>query len=131
MKYIIIIAFTSISLISLASSKKGEKLIAKNAKVEKAGDGFIFTEGPAVAPDGRVYFTDQPNDRIHIWDENDTLQAVWQRWELLLSRRFSGAFPPQKDRELELLTAALVCRDVKDFLITLRSELFLQSFLNT
>ena len=28
--------------------------------------GFGFTEGPAVAKDGRVYFTDQPNDRIYI-----------------------------------------------------------------
>lgn len=31
-------------------------------------DGFTFTEGPATAPDGDVYFTDQPNDRILRWD---------------------------------------------------------------
>jgi gluconolactonase len=31
-------------------------------------DGFSFTEGPAVDADGNVYFTDQPNDRIHKWD---------------------------------------------------------------
>ncbi len=44
-------------------------LVAAHAEVEKAGSGFLFTEGPAVAADGRVFFTDQPNDRIHIWDE--------------------------------------------------------------
>jgi gluconolactonase len=31
-------------------------------------DGFSFTEGPAVDQDGNVYFTDQPNDKIHKWD---------------------------------------------------------------
>lgn len=56
---------------SNATSKQDKGLISKNATVQKAGDGFIFTEGPAVAPDGRVYFTDQPNDRIHIWDEKE------------------------------------------------------------
>jgi len=31
-------------------------------------DGFSFTEGPAVDRHGNVFFTDQPNDRIHRWD---------------------------------------------------------------
>jgi len=44
-------------------------VIAKNAKIKMVGSGFGFTEGPAVAPDGRIFFTDQPNDRIYIWDE--------------------------------------------------------------
>lgn len=30
--------------------------------------GFSFTEGPAVDADGNVYFTDQPNNKIHKWD---------------------------------------------------------------
>ena len=55
--------------LGLFSNGQSQKLIANKAEVENAGTGFIFTEGPAVAPDGRVYFTDQPNDRIHIWDE--------------------------------------------------------------
>lgn len=31
-------------------------------------DGFTFTEGPAVGPDGNVYFSDIPNQRIHKYD---------------------------------------------------------------
>lgn len=54
----------------IASGQKGEQgLIAKGAKIEQAGSGYTFTEGPATAPDGKVYFTDQPNDRIYVWDE--------------------------------------------------------------
>ena len=44
-------------------------LTAKGAQVQKAGSGYAFTEGPSVARDGRVFFTDQPNDRIYVWDE--------------------------------------------------------------
>lgn len=65
---IILFAFAVSAILAFCPAQK-ENIIAKNAKVEMAGSGFSFTEGPAVAPDGRVYFTDQPNDRIHIWDE--------------------------------------------------------------
>ena len=46
-----------------------DQLVAKGAKPEKAGTGYSFTEGASVAPDGRVFFTDQPNDKIYRWDE--------------------------------------------------------------
>lgn len=42
-------------------------VIAPDAKLEKLAGGFQFTEGPAADPDGNVYFTDQPNDRIVKW----------------------------------------------------------------
>ncbi|KAA3436282.1 SMP-30/gluconolactonase/LRE family protein [Rufibacter hautae] len=42
-------------------------IVAKGAQVEKLGDGYSFTEGPAVDREGNVYFTDQPNNRIHKW----------------------------------------------------------------
>lgn len=61
----------AVLILTAASPKKKDNIIAKNAKVEMAATGFDFTEGPAVAPDGRVYFSDQPNDRIHIWDEKE------------------------------------------------------------
>jgi gluconolactonase len=37
------------------------------ADVKLVGDGYKFTEGPTVDPEGNVYFTDQPNDRIVKW----------------------------------------------------------------
>ncbi len=60
----------------MAGTKKRSSLIASNAKIEKVAGGFQFTEGPAVAPDGKVYFVDQPNDRIHVWDENKGV-SLW------------------------------------------------------
>lgn len=45
------------------------KIISEGSVIVKAGTGFGFTEGPAVAKDGRVFFTDQPNDKIYCWNE--------------------------------------------------------------
>lgn len=56
-------------------------IIAKGAKVTKAGGGYKFTEGPAVAPDGRVFFTDQPNDKIDVWSENGAIATFMQPCE--------------------------------------------------
>ena len=47
--------------------------IATDAKVVKLAGGFKFTEGPAPDAEGNVYFTDQPNDRIHIWNTEGKL----------------------------------------------------------
>ena len=59
---------------SLAFGQETEsKTPAKNptgvslGEAKLAGDGFKFTEGPTVDPEGNVYFTDQPNDRIVLW----------------------------------------------------------------
>lgn len=41
---------------------------APGAELKLVADGYKFTEGPAVDPDGNVYFTDQPNDRILKWN---------------------------------------------------------------
>ncbi|MEM8783637.1 MAG: SMP-30/gluconolactonase/LRE family protein [Planctomycetota bacterium] len=36
--------------------------------VETVAEGFRFTEGPALAPDGSIWFTDIPNHAIHRFD---------------------------------------------------------------
>jgi len=43
-------------------------VVPKGEKVRKLADGFRFTEGPAEAGDGRIYFSDIPNEKIHIFD---------------------------------------------------------------
>lgn len=51
-------------------------IIAPGAKVEKLADGFKFTEGPAVDAEGNVFFTDQPNNKIHKWSIDGKL-STW------------------------------------------------------
>jgi len=52
--------------------------VAPGAKVEKLADGFKFTEGPAADAEGSVYFTDQPNDRIHKWSVDGKLTTFME-----------------------------------------------------
>ena len=49
-------------------SEGAPSILSDNSKVEKIADGFRFVEGPATGPDGRLYFSDIPNNRIHVYD---------------------------------------------------------------
>jgi gluconolactonase len=63
-----------IELVALKTSEdKRAGIIAPGAEVEKLADGFKFTEGPAVDTQGNVFFTDQPNNRIHKWSVDGRL----------------------------------------------------------
>ncbi len=53
------------------TAKKG--IIAPGVKVKKLAGDFKFTEGPAVDAQGNVFFTDQPNNRIHKWSVDGIL----------------------------------------------------------
>jgi gluconolactonase len=64
-----------------------KSIVAKDAKIQKIATDFVFTEGPAVAPDGRVFFTDQPNDKIHIWDEKNGISLYLEG-----TRRSNGLY---------------------------------------
>ena len=46
-----------------------------DGNVKQVATGFEFTEGPAVASNGDIYFTDIPNNRIHIWSANGQLST--------------------------------------------------------
>lgn len=82
------------------------QLFAPGEKVVRAGTGYAFTEGPSAAPDGSVFFTDQPNDKIEIWHENGSISAYTQH-----SERSNGTYFNKKG---ELISCAdlhnrLVC----------------------
>jgi gluconolactonase len=60
--------FTLLILLILPTSLAHAQLpIRQGAQLKLVGDGYKFTEGPAVDPNGDVYFTDQPNNRILKW----------------------------------------------------------------
>ncbi len=52
------------------ASKEAEPfdVVKKGATLQLLADDFEFTEGPAMDPNGNIYFTDQPNDKIWKWD---------------------------------------------------------------
>lgn len=77
----------------------GTNLLADGAKVEVLGEGYSFTEGPAVDRDGNVYFTDQPNDRIVKYNAADGTLTDW----LKPSGRSNGTY---FDRDGNLLACA-------------------------
>lgn len=58
-----------------ASGQKKHGLTAPGAGLVKLAGGFGFTEGPAADSQGNVYFTDQPNNKIHIWTINGKLET--------------------------------------------------------
>ena len=61
----------SLFLNCFSQSEKKESIIAPNANLEliQSDYKFSFTEGPSVDKKGRVYFSDQPENKIYIWDE--------------------------------------------------------------
>ncbi|QRX62942.1 SMP-30/gluconolactonase/LRE family protein [Dysgonomonadaceae bacterium zrk40] len=63
-------------LLTTALTAQECDIVAEGVVPQKAGTGYAFTEGPAVAKDGSVYFTDQPNDRIYRWDEQEGI-SLW------------------------------------------------------
>lgn len=86
-------------------------IIADGASLEKISGDYSFTEGPAVAPNGDVYFTDQPNDRIVRWDADKNTLEDW----LKPAGRSNGTF---FDASGNLIT----CADEKNELWSIASD---------
>ena len=64
-----LLLFGTFLLSILSIFAQNDQLYNQSDKVTKVAGGYKFTEGPAVAPDGRVFFTDQPNNKIFVWNE--------------------------------------------------------------
>ena len=95
--------FPALFAMSIASLADDSGLLAEGAKIEVLGEGYSFTEGPAADPDGNVYFTDQPNDRIVKYTAADGTFSDW----LKPAGRSNGIYFDQAGN-------LLVCADEKN-----------------
>jgi gluconolactonase len=77
-KHYLLLTAILVSNIALAQIEDKKGIIAKDAELVKVQDGFSFTEGPAVNRFGDVYFTDQPNNRIHVWNAISNQVSVFK-----------------------------------------------------
>lgn len=87
------------SVIVHLSCSREKSLIAEGAELTLVSDIFSFTEGPATAADGDVYFTDQPNNRIYRWDASENTVHIFME----PSGRANGLYWDEQGR---LLAAA-------------------------
>lgn len=72
----------SSSLLAQQNAGKGLdsiSVVAPGATLRKVSDQFTFTEGPAVNKKGDIYFTDQPNDKIWIYDTDGKLSLYMDK----------------------------------------------------
>ncbi len=67
------ITFLFLSLTAASLPAQESPVIANGAELTLISDQFSFTEGPATDADGNVYFTDQPNNDIWIYNTNGEL----------------------------------------------------------
>ena len=53
-----------------------DRLIARDAAIEKLGEGFTWSEGPVWVPEGRyLLFSDVPANRIYRWAEGEGISV--------------------------------------------------------
>ena len=64
---IVVSLVVGLLLASIKPSAQVRSLVAPGSTVERIATGFGFLEGPAADPDGNLYFSDIPRDRIHCW----------------------------------------------------------------
>lgn len=88
-----IAALLLLSLSVQAQSDSLQSLVADNAQVTLVSGQFSFTEGPARDKKGNVYFTDQPNDRIWIYNTKGRLTEFASK-----SGRSNGLYIDKKGR---------------------------------
>ncbi|MGN7724132.1 SMP-30/gluconolactonase/LRE family protein [Chitinophaga sp. 22620] len=88
-----IAALLLLSLSVQAQSDSLQSLVADNAQVTLVSGQFSFTEGPARDKKGNVYFTDQPNDRIWVYNTKGRLTELTSQ-----SGRSNGLYVDKKGR---------------------------------
>ena len=66
-----------ILIFGVTSCSSQKELIKEGQELQLISNEFEFTEGPASDAEGNVYFTDQPNNRIHKWSVEDGAVSVF------------------------------------------------------
>lgn len=54
------------------------KVVSPEATFRKLGEGYKFTEGPALAKDGSIYFNDIPNERTHQYEPGSGAITIYR-----------------------------------------------------
>lgn len=75
---LIVAAALLLSFLDSPSLAAEEGVVLPGAEVQKLAGEYSFTEGPVADPDGNVYFTDQPNDRIMKWNTSGEVTTFMQ-----------------------------------------------------
>jgi gluconolactonase len=103
-------ALTAIFFAYQAQSQEMNRgnVVAKNATLVKVGEGYSFTEGPAVHRTGDVYFTDQPNDKIYKWSATKNDVTLFQEG----TKRSNGMYFDRND-------VLISCADLENQLIAI------------
>lgn len=69
--------FLNVLVLLLLSCTSGKKIPFSEGAPKLISNEFEFTEGPASDREGNVYFTDQPNNKIHKWNVKDNSVSVF------------------------------------------------------
>lgn len=63
----------------VAGQSPALRVVVPGAELKKLTAQFAFSEGPAVNKMGDIYFTDQPNDKIWLYDRNGKLSLFMDK----------------------------------------------------
>lgn len=78
-KNVFITAAVSVVLAGCTTFNRNSSLVSDGSKPTKISGKFTFTEGPAADQYGNIYFTDQPNNSIYIWNWKDNSVKLFSK----------------------------------------------------
>ncbi|WP_247233518.1 SMP-30/gluconolactonase/LRE family protein [Telluribacter sp. SYSU D00476] len=78
MRQKLVLVLSLFLLAPLLGNSQDNTLVKPGATLQKLAGGFAFTEGPSSDKQGNVYFTDQPNNRIHKWSTDGQLSTYME-----------------------------------------------------
>jgi gluconolactonase len=107
---VLLTAAHSFSLQPAKAAPDSLQVIKPGATLQKVSSQFTFTEGPAVDKKGTIYFTDQPNDKIWMYDTDGKLSLFMDK-----TGRSNGLYVDKKGN-------LIACADQKNELWSIDSK---------